>query len=305
MANEWRNRTPPQFLAIGHVTIDVNRHIEESRQAGRDAESDGKGRPRREYGGAAAYAAATAKRLGLSPAVVTSAARDYPFADVTPGVEVRSQPARATTTFENLYQARRRAQVLLSRAAGIDRSSAPSTWLSAGITLLCPLARELPLDALRWGFQGIIGLSPQGWLRDWDGAGRITVRSSPPPGLLGRADVVVASSDELDGSNAREWGALAPVVVITQRERGCEVYLRSRRFCVPAPEVTEVDPTGSGDVWAAAYLVRYSETRDPLSAARFASCAASLSVTGQGLSAIPARSEVERVLLKLPGTVEA
>jgi sugar/nucleoside kinase (ribokinase family) len=54
-----------------------------------------------------------------------------------------------------------------------------------------------------------------------------------------------------------------------------------------------MDSTGAGDVFAAAYLVRLSETRDPLTAARFANAMASLSVEGVGVEGVPQRRAVE------------
>ena len=59
-----------------------------------------------------------------------------------------------------------------------------------------------------------------------------------------------------------------------------------------------MDPTGAGDVFAAAYLVRYRETSDALESARFASCAASFCVEAQGTEGIPTRAQME----ERPGT---
>jgi sugar/nucleoside kinase (ribokinase family) len=56
----------------------------------------------------------------------------------------------------------------------------------------------------------------------------------------------------------------------------------------------EVDPTGAGDVFAAAFLVALRERRPVPLASRFATAAASLSVEGPGLTAIASRAAVER-----------
>jgi sugar/nucleoside kinase (ribokinase family) len=55
-----------------------------------------------------------------------------------------------------------------------------------------------------------------------------------------------------------------------------------------------VDPTGAGDVFAAAFLVRYHESGNPLEAAAFAACAASCVVEGVGASTLGDREEVLR-----------
>jgi len=49
-------------------------------------------------------------------------------------------------------------------------------------------------------------------------------------------------------------------------------------------------------VFAAAFLVRYQETSDPLEAAAFAACAASCAVEGVGATSLGDRAEVERRL---------
>jgi sugar/nucleoside kinase (ribokinase family) len=55
-----------------------------------------------------------------------------------------------------------------------------------------------------------------------------------------------------------------------------------------------VDPTGAGDVFAAAFLLHYHETEDPLAAAAFATCAASCVVEGVGTSTLGDLEEVRR-----------
>ena len=65
------------------------------------------------------------------------------------------------------------------------------------------------------------------------------------------------------------------------------------------PEV-EVDPTGAGDTFATALLVRLRETGDLLASARFGAAAASLSVSGVGVTSIPGREEIEARLRQYP-----
>jgi sugar/nucleoside kinase (ribokinase family) len=54
----------------------------------------------------------------------------------------------------------------------------------------------------------------------------------------------------------------------------------------------EVDPTGAGDTFATAFLIRFHETGDPAEAARFGAAAASISVGGTGADAIATREEI-------------
>lgn len=60
----------------------------------------------------------------------------------------------------------------------------------------------------------------------------------------------------------------------------------------------EVDPTGAGDVFAAAFLVSLRRREAVATAARFAAAAAAISVEGFGLGAIPTRAVIEERLLR-------
>ena len=64
----------PDFLAIGHVTLD---HFGETVRPG----------------GAALYAAIAADRLGLSAGILTSHAEDFPLELLPPRIELISVPA--------------------------------------------------------------------------------------------------------------------------------------------------------------------------------------------------------------------
>ena len=72
-------------------------------------------------------------------------------------------------------------------------------------------------------------------------------------------------------------------------------------FCVPSPttvamlpafEREVVDTMGAGDVFGAAFLLRYYETKDIHRAAIFASCAASFVVEKMGVEGVPYMEEV-------------
>ena len=60
-----------------------------------------------------------------------------------------------------------------------------------------------------------------------------------------------------------------------------------------------MDATGAGDIFAAAFFVRLSATRDPWAAARFATQLAARSVTRRGLDAIPTQAEIQECLMEV------
>jgi sugar/nucleoside kinase (ribokinase family) len=60
-----------------------------------------------------------------------------------------------------------------------------------------------------------------------------------------------------------------------------------------------VDPTGAGDIFAAAFFTRLLKTRDPWEAARFATLLASYSVSRVGLQGIPTVKEIEECMIEV------
>ena len=113
---------PPDLLAIGHVT--------------RDLVAD-----RVVPGGAVTYGSLTARALGLTAAIVTSARPGD--LEHTPGVDAHVVPSSATTTFRNLYRAGRRVQTIEAVAGPIAPDDVPAAWRDAPHVLIGPLAGEI------------------------------------------------------------------------------------------------------------------------------------------------------------------
>src|SRR2546425_8396444 len=102
----------PEFVAIGHVTLDRFGDVV---------------RP----GGAALYAAVTAHRLGLSAGILTSHADDFPLELIPPRIEVVSVPADATTAFEYVTDADPRRMRVSDAARPPREAHLPDGWRTA------------------------------------------------------------------------------------------------------------------------------------------------------------------------------
>jgi sugar/nucleoside kinase (ribokinase family) len=264
------------FLVIGHLCKDVA-------PAGY------------RLGGTGAYAAIMARNLGLRAGILTRAAADLPTAGALDGIALVTLPSSATTTFENIYVGGQRVQRLLARGDALRVADTPAAWRGAPIVLLGPLAQELEPAFARAFPTALVGVSPQGWMRAWDEAGRVTSR----PQLWRQVDmrgarVVVVSEEDIAGEPAILDYLIAsiPIVVLTAGWKGATLFMDGQSHVVPPRPAREVDPTGAGDVFAAAFLVRLSEIGDPVAAARFANVAASLSVEAVGQAGIPTRAGV-------------
>jgi sugar/nucleoside kinase (ribokinase family) len=110
-------------------------------------------------------------------------------------------------------------------------------------------------------------------------------------------DVAFVSEEDLANPEMVEaWRDRVPVVALTRARRGATIWASGRLQEIPSFETEEVDPTGAGDVFATAFLVRFSETRDVEVAGRFAAAAAALSVRREGTAGIATREEIEALV---------
>ncbi len=267
----------PDFLVIGHITRDL---LPEGGFV---------------QGGAATYAAVAALRLGVRPAILTRAAPDSKLIPALAGVPITRLPAAVTTTFENRYFDGHRRQVVHAAAPPITAANVPPAWQNIPIVLLGPVAQEVD-SALAGAFpNSIVGAAPQGWMRRWDAQGHV----SRGPWLhaetvLPRIQALILSWEDLDHDPATlaYYCRLCPLVVLTLGARGCQVWQGERMTHVPPRPAHELDPTGAGDVFAAAFLIRLAAGSDPLQAARFANVVASFSVEGLATEAIPTLAQV-------------
>jgi 1D-myo-inositol 3-kinase len=270
----------PDFVAIGHVTLD--RFGDEVRP-----------------GGAALYSAVTAHRLGLSAGILTSHAADYPLEAIPSRIEVVTLEAPATTVFEYDAVSGDRQQKLVSTARPLAVRDLPDDWREAPLALLAPVAQEVDLRLSAAFEDGSVGAAAQGWLRALDDERRIVTQ--PWGGareVLNRVLALFVSAEDLRGheSQLTEWVQRVPVAVVTAGAAGALLYVNGERYEVRPRRTREVDPTGAGDVFAAAFLVHYQRHPDPWDAAEAATCAASLSVEGEGWSTVPDAAQLEEAL---------
>jgi sugar/nucleoside kinase (ribokinase family) len=250
-------------------------------------------------GGTATYSARTALALGCRVSVVTSAAPDLDLVLPLSGSEVVRRPADATTTFENIYTPSGREQFLHALAAPLNLDAVPRRWRQPDIVHLAPLAGECD-PALADAFPGaLVGVTPQGWMRAWDHSGRVHVSDWPgADDPLPRIDAAVISRDDVGGDEATiaRLAGLTPILVVTLGLEGCQVYASGEERHVPVAPAHEIDATGAGDVFAAAFFARLYQSGDPWAAAHFANLVAALSVGRAGWASTPTREEIERVV---------
>jgi sugar/nucleoside kinase (ribokinase family) len=264
------------YLIIGHITRDLT-------PQGATA------------GGTVAYAGLTAAALGLRVGAVTSFGPDMQMSKLG-DVWLHAVHAQQTTTFTNEYTPSGRRQHLTGRALPLGLDHVPPEWRAARIVHLGPVAAEVNPGLAAAFPQAYLGLTPQGWFRAWDESGAVTVGPwEPLRPTMAKAHSVVLSLEDV-GSDEEAIRGIAeayPLVVVTDGAHGARLYMEGRMRMVPAPAVTVSDPTGAGDIFAAAFFAVHQETGDPMQAARLATAIASRSVTRRGLASVPSRQEVQ------------
>jgi hypothetical protein len=269
----------PDYLALGHSTLDLL--------------PDATTRP----GGTALYAAVTARRLGLQTAVLTASA-ELPD-DLLATGPVVSLPSDVTSTFANRYTHGIRHQWLHAAARPLDLAELPASWRFAPIVHLGPVLHECSPEMIQAFPGALIGVTPQGWLRGWHDPLPAPIEYTPwrpAADLLRHIGLLVLSSADIAGDHAlaEYYAHHCQLVVLTHGAEGATLYIRGVPQHIPPHPATEVDPTGAGDVFTAAMLVRLYETGNPVMAAHFASVVAAAAVAGPGVQHIPSRAEVLR-----------
>jgi len=273
---------PIDYLVIGHIVQDITPNG-------------------MRIGGSAAYAALTAKALGLRPGIVTSWSMET-TSPLLAEIPIVNFPSEVSTTFENIMTPEGRLQYLYKVAPSLGYNLIPDSWRNTPIIHLGPVAQEVDPTLVRHFPSSFIGVSPQGWLRTWDEEGRVTCSEWPEASfVLQGADAAVLSLEDVDNQESRieEMAAFCHVLAVTEGKEGSRVYWNgdARRFS--ALRVTEIDSTGAGDIYAAAFFIRLHQTHNPWEAARFATALASYSITRYGLEGIPTQEEINECMVEV------
>lgn len=110
-------------------------------------------------------------------------------------------------------------------------------------------------------------------------------------------EVQVAGMQSVEEKAASLFAAGAENVIVTLGEKGCYLHNREMARHFPAADFQAVDTTGAGDAFISAFAVYLSENHDIVSAIQFATYAAGLSVTRDGVqSALADRLTLENAL---------
>ena len=273
--------TSVDYLLIGHISEDLT--------------PDGL-----VLGGTVCYSGLTADALGHSVGVVSAARREIDLETIAP-LELAIKESPQSTVFENIYTDSGRVQKVHSRAIDLVIEDVPTVWADAGFVHLAPLIGELSSDILTLFEGAFIGLTPQGLMRELGSSGEvIPLPWGATNEFLQAADAVVLSIADLNYDHAavEEIADRCKVMVLTDGPDGVHVFLNGVTKSISVPDTRELDATGAGDIFAAAFFSRLYRTDNPWTSAKTAIQLAAVSVTRKGLSGVPTPEEVQNALLQ-------
>ena len=264
---------PIEFIAVGHVTIDRFEN----------------GRGEKRLGGAAAYAALTARHLGVTVGLVTSAGPDFPYWDRFTSIHTKTIDSEHTTELEHRYLDGQRHQRVHHVASAIRAEHVSGLPVAEDAAVLyCPVVHEVEAPLIPLAPKGLTAVAPQGFFRQWDDTGRISTREwDGVERALERADIVCMSEEDASVPEELAESFAGKAFVVTKGKEGCRVYAGADIFSFPALPAREVDATGAGDVFAASFVVALRRGDSLANAVRFATreaAAAVESIGTEGLS---------------------
>lgn len=287
-------------VVVGHATVDVNVLPH--------------GVIENVMGGTPTYAGFTLANLGDETGVISKIGKDFPehfpplFSKFGLNTEGILATFGSTTKFENTYNEEgERKQVCKEMADSISPSDIPQAYLNAKSFYVSPVAQEVSpatMEKISEG-EGVVMLDPQGLFRNIDPeSGEIELEVPDNfPEYLEYVDIIKLGKDEIpvfDKSHKEllEYlrGFGPELAILTLGEEGCKVLQDDEVVKVDSLDVDSEDLTGAGDVFGAAFLSRYLETKNPKDSARFGNVAAGLKIEYKGPTGFPSEEETEELL---------
>lgn len=273
---------PVDYLVIGHLTQDLT-------PSGPVP------------GGTVAYAALTAAAMGLRVGMLTAFHEETPPPELA-GIQVVIQPSARATTFKNLVTSNGRVQIIHHMADIIQPEMVPELWRRTPIVHLGPIAHEIPDSMLDVFPDSRIGITPQGWMRQWDEQGKVSCgKWLQADNILPKASAVIISVEDVayNEESIARYRTNTELLVVTEGSHGARIYQGEQMLRFQPPHIPEVDATGAGDIFAAIFFCRYFQTGNIAFAARLANLVAAHSIARPGMKGPPKPAEVQRYLAEI------
>lgn len=271
-------------------------------------------------GGTVMYASITAAKLGVPVRVLVGTDDQAAGAHELEllrelGAEVELVRLEHGPIFDNRHTPAGRIQYGHQASDLIPVTAVPDRWRATPAVLLGPVAGEVGEDWAEFDAGSFVALAWQGLLREIVPGEPVKRLPLQRNALVERADLLAVGSDDVEPGGEPLEGLVrdGSELVLTSGSSGALSLRRNRGRLrghrVPAlPPRRTVDETGAGDVFLAALcagrLLAGAQTwhAHEWRLLALATAAASASVEGAGLGAIPDRAAVCEALLRLRAT---
>jgi hypothetical protein len=238
--------------------------------------------------------------LGAQVTLVTRLSPGYDTAPLE-GIEVHAQPAADVCRYANRFDSGGdRTLLLLNEGEPIDTSDITFPT-PADAMIVAPAYHEIgglpPCEA------PVVAVALQGPLRTCDGQGLVMPHPRPKEQVASflRPGVVAFFSEE-DTTEPEDLAHFIAsgggTALLTRGWRGAILVTQAGARVLPPYSANPVDPTGAGDCFATAFVVRYIETGDLDEASHYALAAGALAVEAPGLAGVATRAQVEERVLR-------
>ncbi|OGG15483.1 hypothetical protein A3D77_06565 [Candidatus Gottesmanbacteria bacterium RIFCSPHIGHO2_02_FULL_39_11] len=264
------------ILLVGNLAIDEN-----------DTES-GKYRG---VGGSVYFAGKTVHNLGGEASVLSPFGNDIPKNSLK-GLTLlnHSMIGPHPVVFRNINteNGERKQKAIIKKGSNdyeMD-SSLEKLSSSSDAVIICPIIDNLTasdITKIKKRFpKSLYVLLPQGLLRTVDVNGNVRPKEiTNEKNLIPLFDAIIYSDRDMSDpyEKAKRWSSHISTVIVTEEKKGCSVYHKGRLNHVPAFKVNTIaDSTGSGDIFAGAFVLGFVKNRDMVSALNLAHAAAGFSL---------------------------
>jgi len=252
------------YLIVGHFAKDLKEHGSS-------------------LGGSPFYSGAITKKLGWRVKVLTSFGPDLDIKDKKElkDFDIRCVPSSLSTTFQNVYKNGKRIQFLYQVSSLLSPKNLPKGWQKTSIVQLAPIAQEVKENMIYSFKRSLIGATLQGWLRKQNKNKEVSFSMwRNYKKFLPKINVAFLSREDIknDMNLLKKLAKFSNILVLTEGKNGATVFHQGEIKHFAVKKVKEADPTGAGDVFAAAYLIKFYKTKNPWQAAEFANSVASSSL---------------------------
>ena len=276
-----------KFLVIGNLTKDIIRTKTEERI---------------NFGGAASYGSITAAKLGCETHVLSKGNSELDGWVNTlkkHRINIELQESKNITGFINDYTGKERKQQVLSDAGKVEHEN----FREFDVIHISPVFNEITLECVKKARKNskILSLDTQGFVRTLKNKEVVHKFWDERSKFLKHVDLIKIGVDELNWiSRKNSYEGICKelidlgtkVVELTLGEKGSIIF-DEKIYRIPAYKTNLVDKTGSGDVFATAFAIKYFETKNELESGLFASAAASFVVEDFGTKNIANRKLVD------------